>query len=157
MKHRAQQTFAIGAVTLEEEDGRLTRLWLPGTNVPPPGADTAARETPLIRQAFRELKEYLAGKRRVFAVPLAPRGTAFQTRVWETLLGVGFGERVSYAELARRAGSPNAARAVGGAMNKNPIAIFIPCHRVVGSGGSLTGFGAGLPMKEKLLALETRA
>jgi len=157
MKTRAQQKFDAGVITLDEEDGKLVWVGLPGTTLPPLGADARTGETPLLKQAFRELEEYFAGARKNFTVPLAPRGTEFQTRVWAELRKVGYGERVSYGELARRAGAPNAARAVGGAMNKNPLAIFTPCHRVVGSDGSLTGFGGGLPMKEKLLEIESRS
>jgi len=152
MKHRASKNFPVGTVTLEEENGRLVRVWLRGKNFPP--ADATPCETPLLQQAFRELDEYFCGKRTAFATPLEPRGTPFQLRVWEELCKVKFGETTTYGELAKRAGFPNAARAVGGAMNKNPLAIFIPCHRVIGANGSLTGFGAGLPVKRKLLALE---
>ncbi|MCL1888635.1 MAG: methylated-DNA--[protein]-cysteine S-methyltransferase [Kiritimatiellaeota bacterium] len=155
MKHRAFREMAIGRVGLEEEGGRVTRVWLPGRQ-PPPG-DFDAPETPTLRAAFGELEEYFAGRRKVFGVPLAPRGTPFRMRVWAELRKVGFGERVSYGELARRVGSPQAARAVGGAMHNNPLAIFIPCHRVVGSNGGLTGFAGGLPMKEKLLRIEKKA
>ena len=155
MKNRAQQKFNIGTVTLDEEDGKLVWVGLPGTSLPPLDADARTGETPLLQKAFRELVEYFAGERKTFTLPLAPRGTEFQMRVWAELRKVGYGERVSYGELARRAGAPNAARAVGGAMNKNPLSIFVPCHRVVGSNGSLTGFGGGLPLKEKLLALES--
>jgi len=155
MKNRSQKQFEIGPVTLDEEDGKLTRLGLPGTRLPPLDADAKIGDTPLSRRAFRELEEYFAGRRATFTLPLAPRGTPFQLRVWAELRKVEYGGRVSYGELAKRAGSPAAARAVGGAMNKNPLAIFIPCHRVVGSGGSLTGFGGGLPLKEKLLGLES--
>jgi methylated-DNA-[protein]-cysteine S-methyltransferase len=156
VKNRAQKKFALGVVTLDEEDGAITRVGLPGAPLPPMEANASAVATPLTCHAFRELEEYFAGTRKTFTVPLAPRGTEFQTRVWVELRKVGYGERVTYGELARRVGAPNAARAVGGAMNKNPLAIFVPCHRVVGSDGSLTGFAGGLSMKEKLLAIEAR-
>ena len=150
MKQCVFKETALGRIGIEADGDALTQVWLPGC-----GVETEnGRLTPVLRQAFRELEEYAAGRRRTFDVPLAPRGTPFQMRVWAELRKVKFGECVSYGELARRAGTPKAARAVGGAMNRNPLAIFIPCHRVIGTNGSLTGFGGGLEMKEKLLALE---
>ena len=101
-----------------------------------------------------QLGEYLAGRRRRFDLPLAPAGTPFQRAVWEALLEVPWGQTSSYGDLARAVGRPGAARAIGGAMNRNPIAIVVPCHRIVGADGSLTGYGAGLERKEALLALE---
>ena len=104
--------------------------------------------------AVAELGEYFAGERRTFTVPLAPAGTPFQLRVWQALVESPYGETTSYGELARRLGQPNASRAVGLANGSNPIPVIIPCHRVIGANGSLTGYGGGLPIKRRLLALE---
>lgn len=104
--------------------------------------------------AAAQLKEYFAGKRRIFDLPLAPRGTPFQKAVWTALLDVTYGETASYGDIARRIGRPKAVRAVGAANGQNPLPIVIPCHRVIGANGSLTGYGGGLWIKEKLLALE---
>jgi methylated-DNA-[protein]-cysteine S-methyltransferase len=115
-----------------------------------------ARHTP-IRQAKRELAEYFGGKRKRFSVRLAPKGTAFQRAVWKAIAQVAFGKTIAYAELARRAGRPRGARAAGAATGRNPIGIIVPCHRIVGSNGSLTGYAGGLAKKRALLALEGRA
>ncbi len=104
--------------------------------------------------AIGQLGEYFAGRRRSFDLPLAPRGTEFQRRVWRALTGIPYGTTISYGELARRIGRPSASRAVGLANGANPLPIVVPCHRVIGADGSLTGFGGGLPIKRKLLALE---
>ena len=111
----------------------------------------------LLRQAKRELAEYFAGKRTRFSVKLAPHGTPFQRSVWKAIAGVGFGKTIAYAELARRAGRPGSARAAGAATGRNPIGVIVPCHRIVGSNGSLTGYAGGLAKKRALLALEARA
>jgi len=110
-----------------------------------------------LHQAKRELTEYFSGRRKRFSVKLAPRGTPFQRSVWKAIAGVGFGRTIPYAELARRAGSPGSARAAGAATGRNPIGIIVPCHRIVGSNGSLTGYAGGLAKKRALLALEARA
>jgi|HubBroStandDraft_5_1064220.scaffolds.fasta_scaffold268992_1 methylated-DNA-[protein]-cysteine S-methyltransferase len=109
-----------------------------------------------LAQAARQLTEYFAGKRTDFDLPLAPEGTEFQRSVWRRLQEIPYGETISYGELARRVGNPKASRAVGAANGQNPIPIVIPCHRVIGANGKLTGFGGGLPTKEALLALEAR-
>ena len=109
---------------------------------------------PVLRQAARELREYFAGERREFSVPLDITGTEFQNKVWRALRSIPFGETRSYGELAAQIGAPKASRAVGAANGRNPIPIILPCHRVIGSSGSLTGFGGGLPMKKQLLAHE---
>jgi methylated-DNA-[protein]-cysteine S-methyltransferase len=108
----------------------------------------------LLDRARRELDDYFAGTRRGFTLPLAPTGTEFQRRVWNALLEIPYGRVESYAALARRIGAPAAVRAVGAANGRNPLPIVVPCHRVVGADGSLTGFGGGLPLKQRLLALE---
>jgi methylated-DNA-[protein]-cysteine S-methyltransferase len=112
---------------------------------------------PLLRKAKRELAEYFAGRRKRFSVKLAPRGTSFQRSVWNAISRVGFGRTIPYAELARRAGRPGSARAAGAATGRNPIGVIVPCHRIVGSDGSLTGYAGGLAKKKALLALEARA
>jgi methylated-DNA-[protein]-cysteine S-methyltransferase len=106
------------------------------------------------RAAIAQLGEYFAGARRTFELPLAPRGTEFQRRVWRALREIPYGKTISYGELARRIGQPSASRAVGLANGANPLPIIVPCHRVIGADGTLTGFGGGLAVKRKLLALE---
>jgi methylated-DNA-[protein]-cysteine S-methyltransferase len=108
------------------------------------------------KDTISQLRSYFAGELQEFDLPLAPEGTPFQLKVWERLCEIPYGETISYGELARRIGNPNASRAVGLANGSNPIPIVIPCHRVIGSNGKLTGYGGGLPIKEKLLALERR-
>lgn len=109
-----------------------------------------------LADAVRQLTAYFAGELENFDLPLSPQGTAFQQRVWNELQKIPYGKTISYGELARRIGNPKASRAVGLANGSNPISIVIPCHRVIGSNGKLTGYGGGLPIKEKLLALEKR-
>jgi len=109
---------------------------------------------PLLRRAGEQLTAYFEGRRRTFSLPLAPVGTPFQRRVWTELQRIPYGETLPYSQLARRAGRPRAIRAAGAANGKNPISIVIPCHRVVGKDGSLTGYGGGLETKQALLDLE---
>lgn len=109
---------------------------------------------PPLLELRRQLAQYFAGERRAFDLPLAPRGTEFERRVWQALLAIPYGETRSYAEVAAAIGRPSACRAVGHANGSNPIAVVIPCHRVIGSDGSLTGYGGGLPLKRFLLDLE---
>lgn len=118
-----------------------------------PAADWRVDAAPF-RRAITQLGEYFAGERRRFDLTLAPRGTEFQRRVWRALREIPYGQTISYGELARRIGNPSASRAVGLANGANPLPIIVPCHRVIGADGSLTGFGGGLPIKRKLLALE---
>lgn len=124
-----------------------------------PGGRTNTRRhaeafTPLLRQAAAELTEYFAGRRRAFTLPLAPEGTPFQRAVWDALRTIPYGESRSYKQIAAQIGRPTACRAVGMANNRNPIAIVVPCHRVVGSGGTLVGYAGGLEAKAYLLGLE---
>lgn len=114
----------------------------------------AINENEVVRAAIDELREYFAGKRRAFDIPLNPRGTPFQLAVWEKIASVPYGGTASYAEIAALLGNSRMCRAVGGALNRNPILIMIPCHRIVGKNGKLTGFAAGLPAKEYILSLE---
>lgn len=147
---RCYQT-AIGAVTLIEEDGAITEL-LFGDCPAPTGA--VSEESPLLREAASQLTEYLGGERREFQLPLNPKGTDFQRLVWAALRTIPYGEARSYGEIAHQIGRPKASRAVGMANHRNPIAILIPCHRVIGSDGKLVGYGGGLDIKEQLLKLE---
>jgi methylated-DNA-[protein]-cysteine S-methyltransferase len=117
-------------------------------------ADWREGDHPLLEQLRVQLREYFAGTRRAFDLPLAPRGTPFQREVWHALATIPYGETVSYAQLAARVGRPTAMRAVGAANGRNPLPIVLPCHRVIGANGALTGFGGGLPTKEFLLRLE---
>ena len=119
-------------------------------------SDTKIEETELHRDVFRQLQEYFSGSRKVFDLPLAPVGTDFQMRCWEALLKIPYGETRSYGDIARSVQSPKGFRAVGMANNRNPIAIVIPCHRVIGSDGKLVGFGGGLDIKKFLLDIENR-
>ncbi len=120
-----------------------------------PEADWTEDAKPFL-EAIRQLRAYFHGELKEFDLPLAMEGTAFQLSVWQSLCAIPYGTTISYGELADRIGNPKAMRAVGLANGSNPIAIIVPCHRVIGSNGKLTGYGGGLPIKEKLLALESR-
>ena len=119
-----------------------------------PGTLFVERDSPVLKRAAAQLREYLAGKRRDFTVPFHIRVSPFQFRVLEAMSAIPYGRTATYGELARRLGRPRAARAVGAACAANPIPLLVPCHRVVGARGALTGFGGGLALKRKLLALE---
>lgn len=133
-------------------EAALTWLWLPGTL---PDRGGRGEETPLLRVAREELQEYFSGARRAFDLPLDPAGTDFQRSVWEALRAIPYGETRTYGEIAAAVGRPKAVRAVGQANHVNPLPIFIPCHRVVGKNGALTGYAGGLDLKGALLALES--
>jgi methylated-DNA-[protein]-cysteine S-methyltransferase len=145
----------IGSLLIAGDDSAIHLIAFPEGGKPhdPQAGWTESSGGPLA-EAVRQLREYFAGKRREFDLPLAPEGTAFQRRVWRELQAIPYGETISYGELARRVGNPKASRAVGSANGKNQIPIVIPCHRVIASDGGLGGFGGGLPVKAKLLALE---
>jgi methylated-DNA-[protein]-cysteine S-methyltransferase len=147
-----------GRMLLVADEKALTGVSFVGQKYAPRVAKDWTRDgahAPLAK-AKRELAEYFAGRRRRFSVRLAPRGTPFQRKVWKAIAGVGFGRTIAYAELARRAGRPGSARAAGAATGRNPIGIIVPCHRIVGSNGALTGYAGGLGRKRALLALEAR-
>jgi len=147
----------IGTLLIAGDDETIRMICFPrnGKPVKPEPEWTESQRGP-IAEAVRQLKQYFAGKRVDFDLPLAPEGTEFQRTVWLRLQEIPYGETISYGELAKRVGNPKASRAVGAANGSNPIPIVIPCHRVIGSNGQLTGFGGGLPTKERLLALESR-
>jgi methylated-DNA-[protein]-cysteine S-methyltransferase len=134
----------------------LRGLYLEGQKYFPEDAAlwTASPRLPLFRNAVAQLGEYFAGRRENFAIPLEPAGTAFQRTVWREIARVPYGETISYAALAMRCGRPSAVRAAGAATGRNPITVVIPCHRIVGSGGALTGYAGGLDRKRALLAIE---
>jgi methylated-DNA-[protein]-cysteine S-methyltransferase len=147
----------VGRLLLAGERGRLSLVhFQAGLHAlrPEPGWIADALAFPA---ATLQLREYFAGRRRMFDLELAMPGTAFQCAVWAALRTIPYGETISYAELARRLGKPRAVRAVGSANGANPLPIVVPCHRVIGSDGSLTGFGGGLDLKRKLLTLEGAA
>ena len=144
----------IGELLLAGEDGALSMIGFPkGSMRREPEADWIFNETQLA-DASRQLCEYFAGERRDFDLPLKLGGTEFQVSVLEALQDIPYGETTSYGEIARRIGRPKAVRAVGAANGRNPIPVVVPCHRVIGSTGDLTGFGGGLDTKEALLRLE---
>ena len=143
----------IGPLTLMEENDALVAVrW--NFDLPRAAAPLALPSTPLLRQAAAELAAYFAGDLREFTVPLAPKGTPFQQKVWAALREIPYGETRSYKEIAAMVGNEKACRAVGMANNRNPLPIFIPCHRVVGSDGKLVGYAGGLNVKNFLLELE---
>ena len=137
----------LGNITIQEKDNKISAVSF---------CDVEGEmvETPLIKRAYTQLCEYFARKRRVFNLPLLLEGTEFQIKVWTALQKIEYGKTLSYRDVAEIIGSPRASRAVGNANNKNKIAIIIPCHRVIGSNGSLTGYAGGLSVKKFLLNLE---
>jgi methylated-DNA-[protein]-cysteine S-methyltransferase len=141
----------IGRVAIAESGGAINNLCFE-TDTFPQQAEVG--ETELTREAFRQLDAYLAGELRIFSVPVAPLGTPFMQRVWNILCTIPYGTTVSYRDIALLAGNSLAARAVGMANNRNPVPIFIPCHRVVGSNGKLAGYRGGVCLKKALLDLE---
>ncbi|MBN8735637.1 MAG: methylated-DNA--[protein]-cysteine S-methyltransferase [Xanthomonadales bacterium] len=146
----------IGPLLLVGDGDGLVYIGLPrhgAAQVAPADAETSKSK---LHAAARELDEYFAGTRQQFDVPLRPSGTPFQLEVWGALLAIPYGETVSYADIARRIRRPRAVRAVGAANGANPLSIIVPCHRVIGSHGDLTGYGGGLPAKRWLLAHERK-
>jgi methylated-DNA-[protein]-cysteine S-methyltransferase len=144
----------VGQLLLVANDAGLKAIdFCDAPNVRPPQPGWIPDAHPLTR-AMEQLRAYFAGELRMFDFPLAPEGTPFQLRVWRQLQEIPYGGTISYGQLARMIGNPNASRAVGLANGRNPIPIVIPCHRVIGSNGKLVGYGGGLPIKEKLLKLE---
>jgi methylated-DNA-[protein]-cysteine S-methyltransferase len=137
---------ALVAILWEKDSPRRVRL-----------SDLAANDRhPVLVETERQLSEYFSGKRKTFSIALDMRGTRFQKEVWEALLAIPFGETRSYGQLAKQLGNPQATRAVGAANGRNPLSIIVPCHRVIGSSGKLTGFAGGLDVKAHLLNLEKR-
>jgi methylated-DNA-[protein]-cysteine S-methyltransferase len=140
----------IGPLTLAANEDALTMLVF--GSVVPEGAKN--ENNSILEEAKRQLQEYFAGKRTTFELPLKPKGSSFQEKVWQALMTIPYGETRAYLEIADQIGNPKACRAVGGANHNNPISIVIPCHRVIGKDQRLIGYGGGLPIKEFLLHLE---
>lgn len=154
MKHLHIDT-PLGAMILVAEGAALrAAAFIDQRNAPAPAAAQCDASDPLLRRAQDELRAFFAGSLQRFSVPLAPHGTEFQRAVWDALARIAAGHTTSYADLARTLGRPRSARAVARAVATNPLLLFIPCHRVLGSDGSLTGFSAGLARKRALLMLE---
>jgi methylated-DNA-[protein]-cysteine S-methyltransferase len=140
---------------IAEDNGAICNVFLNPDGMPgilPYGY--AKQETPLIKKAAKQFGEYFDGKRKNFDLPLRMKGTVFQVKVWNALKKIPYGKTVSYGDIAAIIGNPKACRAVGMANNRNPIAIIVPCHRVIGKDGSLTGYAGGLELKRQLLELE---
>ena len=145
----------LGSLTLASDGTALTGLYLPvHKHGPEQSSWQRSDDLPVFAAARRQLHAYFEGELKEFDLPLAPEGTAFQKRVWKQLEQIPFGKTISYGELARRIGNPNASRAVGLANGRNPISIVVPCHRVIGADGSLTGYGGGVERKDVLLRHE---
>jgi len=153
MKKKAffYETSIIGTVGIAEKDGAITNVFFGKTVVP---KEYQQEETPLLKKAASQLDEYLSGKRTEFDLPLQPEGTVFEQSCWKALQTIPYGETRTYGQQAKLLDNPKASRAVGRANGQNPISIFIPCHRVIGANGSLTGFAGGIEVKKQLLELE---
>ena len=149
----------LGEIVLASDGDALSGAWFDGQRHQPPIGSAWQRrpDLPLLRHAAAELAEYFAGERIVFSVPLAPVGTPVQRDVWRAIASVPYGETIAYCELAARAGRPKSIRAAGAATGRNPLSIIVPCHRIVGADGALTGYAGGLARKRALLALEHAA
>lgn len=156
MTYSMQLETPIGPLTITATKKAVTAIRF-GTQVPEGSTPcTGAGATPLLRKAAEEIGDYFAGSRRKFTLPLAPEGTPFQQKVWEALRTIPYGETRTYKQIAIQIGHNQSFRAVGMASNRNPIAIVVPCHRVIGYDGKLTGYAGGLDIKEQLLELEKR-
>jgi methylated-DNA-[protein]-cysteine S-methyltransferase len=160
MKHYLSIPSPLGAILLRAEDDALSGLYLDGQKYFPAGAaDAAAGKPPrVLEETAQQIAEYFAGERQRFTIRLHMAGSAFQQQVWRALVEIPFGEIESYGRLAQRLGLPvGCARAVGAANGRNPVAIIVPCHRVIGSTGQLTGYAGGIHRKAALLTLERPA
>jgi methylated-DNA-[protein]-cysteine S-methyltransferase len=159
-KYQINKKFVLKLEIAEDSGGKaagktaICGVFLNAVNAP---NGYEKKETPLIKKAARQFGEYFKGKRKSFKLPLTMQGTDFQMKVWNTLKKIPYGKTISYGELAAMIGNPKASRAVGMANHNNPIAIIVPCHRVIGHDGSLTGYGGGLELKRQLLELENAA
>jgi methylated-DNA-[protein]-cysteine S-methyltransferase len=153
MQHSVIVPFSCGKprfnMFIEERDKRITQIHFCGA-----GSRERVNPSALISEAVKQLTEYFSGTRKIFDLPVHPAGTEFQQKVWNELLRIPYGQTVSYGQIAANIANPKASRAVGGANHCNPVSVVIPCHRVIGANGQLTGYGGGLEMKKMLLDLE---
>ena len=140
----------IGPITIHESNNKITKILIYEKN------SVNTEESNLTKQTIKEINEYLDHKRTDFTIPLDPQGTDHQIKVWNELKKIPYSETRTYKELATSLGNPNASRAIGSACGKNPIMIIVPCHRVIGTNGKLTGYAGGIGVKEKLIDLETK-
>ena len=149
----------LGPMLVTSDGQAITGMYFVGQKYGPEDAHCgpADPKAPLLSKAARQIGEYFCGTREQFALPLDPRGTPFQRRVWRALAEIPFGHTLTYGDIARRIRAPRAVRAVGAAIGRNPISIAVPCHRVIGANGSLTGYAGGLDRKRALLDLEARS
>jgi methylated-DNA-[protein]-cysteine S-methyltransferase len=147
-------TTGFGDLHVVADHGALTHILLPNSPAPAPRRSADSATNAVAELAAEQLRDYFAGVRTDFDLPLDPTGTTFQRRVWFALADIAYGQTASYAQVAAAVGHPTGTRAVGAANGRNPLSIVLPCHRVIGSDGSLTGYGGGLPLKRALLALE---
>ncbi len=154
MNQFAYYQSPYGKVTLQANGEALLGVWFEIYTTKPEDLGNYTEECPILNLAVRQLDEYFAGIRTEFDLPLAAKGTAFQQSVWQALCEIPYGETWSYQQLAEAIGNPKAVRAVGLANGKNPISIIVPCHRVIGKSGKLTGYAGGVETKRKLLQLE---
>ncbi|MCL2808440.1 MAG: methylated-DNA--[protein]-cysteine S-methyltransferase [Treponema sp.] len=151
MKYYYKYSYKICNLFITEENNSIHNVRF---NIDEISGEVKKSETPLIKETAKQLDEYFNGKRKVFDLPLNANGTEFQKKVWQALQTIPYGQTCNYERIAVLIGKPKACRAVGMANNKNPIAIIIPCHRVIGKDGKLTGYAGGLELKQKLLQLE---
>lgn len=150
MRYMMAVETPVGEIWLVQEGDALVLLSLPGEGVP----SGEIGETPLLAEAAAQIRDFFEGRRAEFDLPLDARGTPFQKAVWVELQRIPAGETRSYRDVAKAVGRPGASRAVGSANHRNPLPLLIPCHRVIGAGGELVGYGGGLPVKQRLLELE---
>ena len=150
MKYSYLYKYKNYTFTLITDENSLLELRLKAEKC----SETGNEINPFMKKVIQQLDEYFCGRRKVFELPLSPQGTEFQTKVWKDLSSIPYGKTITYKQLAELSGNPRASRAVGMANNKNPIAIIIPCHRVIGSNGNLTGYAGGLDLKRELIELE---
>lgn len=151
MKNAYFYETPIGKIGIAEQDGYITNVFFGKTVVP---KEYVVKETPILKKAYTQLAEYFNGNRKVFDLPFQLEGTDFEKQVWNALFDIPYGEMRTYKQIAEQLGEPNACRAVGRANGLNPISLFYPCHRVIGSNGKLTGYAGGLSTKQYLLEQE---
>ncbi|HIF9218776.1 TPA: methylated-DNA--[protein]-cysteine S-methyltransferase [Photobacterium damselae] len=153
-RYYTQLDTELGTLTLCASDNGLTHLWIEGQEIQAKDKGTRIETHPILVQACQEITDYLAGTTTTFSTPLDLSGTPFQQSVWQQLLTIPYGKTCCYQDIAKALGKPKACQAVGMANRHNPVAIIVPCHRVIGKNGSMTGYDGGISIKERLLDLE---